>query len=364
MQRSMELAHKMETLKVIHEIDLSILSSLEPQEILETAIRNIARIIPCDRAEAMLLDAEHQSFSRITDNGRDCESLLPLAHTLAADVIATGRPHSVPDLREQAGLRQEEAGLLRAGILSLIRAPLIAKGNAIGVLGVASGRPASFTPENLATLEQLAGLIGIAFENTRLLTDMQELFIGTVKSLSYAIDAKSSWTAGHSERVTKYALMLGKELGLSDPLLHDLELAGLLHDVGKLGTFDAILDKNGKLTADEYEIIKQHPFRGAELLRPIKQMKHIIPGVMHHHEQFDGKGYPDGLKGGQIPDLAKILAVADAFDAMTGWRPYRKTFRQNEAIEELLRCSGSQFDPLYARSFISALAKAENKTVH
>jgi PAS domain S-box-containing protein len=363
MQRSMELAHKMETLKVIHEIDLSILSSLEPQEILETAIRNIARIIPCDRAEAMLLDAERHGFSRITDNGQGCDSLLPVADTLAADVIATGRPHSVPDLREREGLRQEEAGLLQTGILSLIRAPLIAKGNAIGVLGVASRRPASFTPENLATLEQLAGLIGVAFENTRLLTDLQELFIGTVKSLSRAIDAKSSWTAGHSERVTKYALLLGKELGFSDHMLRDLELVGLLHDVGKLGTFDVILDKNGKLTADEYEDIKQHPCRGAELLRPIKQLKHIIPGVMHHHERFDGKGYPDGLKGGQIPDMARILAVADAFDAMTGWRPYRKTFHQNEAIEELLRCSGSQFDPVYAQNFVSALRKVDNQMV-
>jgi PAS domain S-box-containing protein len=363
MKRSMELAHKMETLKVIHEIDLSILSSLEPQEILETAIRNIARIIPCDRAEAMLLDTERQGFSRITDNGAGSGSLLPLEDTLAANVIATGRPHSVPDLREQGDLQAEESGLLKNGFLSLIRAPLIAKGNSIGVLGVASKRPASFTPENLATLEQLAGLIGVAFENTRLLTDLQELFLGTVKSLSYAIDAKSSWTAGHSERVTKYALLLGKELGLSDHKLRDLELVGLLHDVGKLGTFDAILDKNGKLTAEEFEIIKQHPFRGAELLRPIKQLKHIIPGVMHHHERFDGKGYPEGLKGGQIPDMARILAVADAFDSMTGWRPYRKTFQQNEAIEELIRCSGSQFDPICAQNFITALTKAGNQTV-
>jgi putative nucleotidyltransferase with HDIG domain len=360
MESSMELANKMETLKVIHEIDLSILSSLEPQQILETAIRNIARIIPCDRAEAVLLDRDRQACSRITNQGDAVDQQLDfkLAGSGLENVITMGRPHYVPDLASSAPGGSEEASLLRSGLRCLIRAPLVSKGIPIGVLSLASKRPAAFSPENLSTLEQLAGLIGVAFENTRLLTDLQELFLGTVKSLSYAIDAKSSWTAGHSDRVTEYALLLGRQIGLPDPELRDLELAGLLHDVGKLGTYDAILDKNGVLTNEEYEIIKRHPVRGAELLSPIKQLKKIIPAVKHHHERFDGGGYPLGLKGGQIPDLARILAVADAFDSMTGWRPYRKTFGREEAIDELRRCAGSQFDPLLAQRFIDALASS------
>jgi len=187
--------------------------------------------------------------------------------------------------------------------------------------------------------------------------NLQELFLGTVKSLSRAIDAKSAWTAGHSDRVTRYAVLIGRLAGLSDEELRTVELAGLLHDVGKLGTFDAILDKKGVLTPEEYEIIKQHPLRGAELLTPIRQMNHIIPAVRHHHERYDGEGYPDGLKAGKIPYMARILAVADAFDSMTGWRPYRRTFNRGEAIEELRSCSGTQFDPELAESFIAAISR-------
>ncbi|MDH4161860.1 MAG: PAS domain S-box protein [Nitrospirota bacterium] len=365
LERSMDLAHKMETLKVIHEIDLSILSSLEPQGILEAAVRNIRRIIPCDTAEAILTGPDREFLARISSelNGRDHDNVsrLALVTTAASEVLATCRPSYLPDISKAGPLLPEEERLRADGTRSLFRVPLMAKGSAIGVLSVASSRPAAFTPENYATLEQLAGLIGVAFENTRLLTDLQELLLGTVKSLSYAIDAKSSWTAGHSERVTRYALQLGQELGMNDKLLRDLELAGLLHDVGKLGTFDAILDKKSVLSTEEYEIIKRHPLHGAELLAPIKQMQQIIPAVRHHHERFDGKGYPDGLKGNQIPDLARILAVADAFDSMTGWRPYRKTFDIREAIAELKRCSGTQFDPSLADKFISIVYRTDLK---
>lgn len=359
MERSMELAQKIETLKVIHEIDLSILSSLEPSEILETAVRNIAKIIPCDRTEAMLSDADGLVFTRISGNadtgGRT--DPLPFSETTAAEVVATGRPSYLPNIGDAPRLLAEEARLLQAGLRSVFRIPLVAKGNVAGVLSVAGMRPAAFTPEHFATLEQLAGLIGVALENTRLITDLQELFLGTIKSLSFAIDAKSSWTAGHSERVTKYAVMLGRELGLDKRELRDLELTGLLHDVGKLATFDAILDKKERLTAEEYAAIKQHPVRGAELLGPIKQLKHIVPAIQHHHECYDGSGYPDGLRDEGIPGMARILAIADAFDSMTGWRPYRKTFTQREAIEELRRCSGMQFDPALVATFIAALEK-------
>lgn len=362
LERSMELAHKMETLKVIHEIDLSILSNLEPQGILETAVRNIRRILPCDIAEAMLTGPDREQLTRIgADAGREGRLLLRTSATAAAEVLATCRPSYQADISRAGALPPEEERLRAAGVRSLFRVPLLSKGTSVGVLSVASSRPAAFTPENFSTLEQLAGLIGVALENTRLFTDLQELLLGTVKSLSYAIDAKSSWTAGHSERVTRYALQLGRELGMREPSLRDLELAGLLHDIGKLGTFDAILDKKSVLSREEFEIIKRHPLHGAELLAPIKQMQQIIPAVRHHHERFDGKGYPDGLRGEQIPDLARILAVADAFDSMTGWRPYRKTFDILEAVSELKRCSGTQFDPGLAAKFITLVSRKDLK---
>jgi putative nucleotidyltransferase with HDIG domain len=256
----------------------------------------------------------------------------------------------------------KERALLDEGFVSHIRVPLIVKGEPIGVLCVGSRRSAAFTPEHLSTLEKLATQIGVAMENTRLITDLKELLIGTVKSLSNAIDAKSPWTAGHSERVTRYALLMGKAMELSVRELKDLELAGLLHDVGKIATSDAVLNKPGTLTRDEYEEVKKHSHRGAELLQPIKQLKNVIPVIRHHHERYDGNGYPDGLSTENIPLWARVLSVADAYDSMTVDRPYRKRFDQETALEELVRCSGSQFDPEVVLTFIGLMRKQGEQT--
>lgn len=195
--------------------------------------------------------------------------------------------------------------------------------------------------------------------------ELHELFMAALQSLASAIEAKSPWTRGHSERVAGYAVRIGAELGLADNDLEKLRIAALLHDIGKIGTYDAILDKSGKLTDAEYEAIKQHPGRGAEMLAPIRQMHDILPGVRGHHERFDGTGYPDGLKGEAIPLAARILAVADSFDAMTAERPYRTTPGTAQALEEFQRHTGTQFDPKVVEAFLrtappAALPSGEN----
>ncbi|MBI4689696.1 MAG: PAS domain S-box protein [Nitrospirae bacterium] len=187
--------------------------------------------------------------------------------------------------------------------------------------------------------------------------DIHDLFVAALSSLASAIEAKSPWTRGHSERVTEYALKIGKEMGLSDDVLDDLRMAGLLHDIGKIGTYDGILDKPEELTDEEYEIVKKHPVKGMDMLLPIKQLRHIIPWIRGHHERYDGKGYPDGLKGEEISPQARILAVADTFDSMTAERPYRETPGKEKAIEELKKYSGTQFDPEVVEAFLRVLHK-------
>ncbi len=182
--------------------------------------------------------------------------------------------------------------------------------------------------------------------------DFEELFLGTVKVLSNALDAKSKWTAGHAERVTKYAVAIGKEMGLEEKSLKELEIAGLLHDIGKMETYIDLLDKKGELTVEEIELIRHHPVKGAEILSPIKQLKDVILAVKNHHEFYDGTGYPDGLKGVEIPFYARILTVADSVDAMSSDRPYRKSKAKNEIIAELTRGSGKQFDPEIVQVFL------------
>lgn len=184
--------------------------------------------------------------------------------------------------------------------------------------------------------------------------EFHELFLAALESLASAIEVRSPWTRGHSERVAGYALKIGAGLGLTDDELEKLRIAALLHDIGKIGTDDGILDKPGKLTSVEYESIKQHPTKGAEMLAPIKQLRGIIPWVRGHHERFDGAGYPDGLKGEDIPLQARILAVADTFDSMTAERPYRTTPGKVQALEEIKRHAGTQFDPEVVEAFLRA----------
>lgn len=356
--RTMELTHKIETIQAMHDIDKAILSTLDPQAILDTAFIVISKVIPCERAAVALVDEEKGGLiykAGLWVTFLQKGAFIPFKDTSAADVIKTGRPQYVANLEKVKDILPIEKRLLEEGFLSHIRVPLIVKGEVSGLLIIGARRPSAFTPENLLTLEKMASQIGIALENARLISDLEDLFIATVKTLSAAIDAKSPWTAGHSERVTRYALSIGKEIGLSEREIKDLELAGLLHDIGKIGTFDIILDKPGRLDSEEYEIVKKHPARGVELLEPIKQLRHITPWIRHHHEQYDGTGYPDSLKGEEIPLMARIIAVADTFDSMTAERPYRETPGRERAIEELKRCSGSQFDPKVAEVFLKVL---------
>ncbi len=185
--------------------------------------------------------------------------------------------------------------------------------------------------------------------------EAHDLFIAALTSLVAALEAKSSWTKGHSDRVAEYASQTAAILGLDEEHVERIRIAALLHDIGKIGTSETILDKVGRLTEEEYEIVKMHPARGAEMLAPIRQLHGLIPWIRGHHERWDGNGYPDHLRGEDIPLEARILAVADTFDSMTAVRPYRKTPGFATAMEELQRCAGTQFDPEIIPAFISMM---------
>ena len=359
--RTIELSHKIETIQVMHEIDRNILSTLGMQEIMETSVRLISRVIAsCERANVVLVDKGRQGFIYAAGFGTTIVpkgAFVPFEDTSAAEVVKTERTQYIADMRGVKRYLPIEERLFKEGFLSHIRVPLIVKGDVTAVLSIGSKSPSAFTPENLSTLEKIASQIGVALENARLVTDLDELFMGTLRTLSSAIDAKSPWTRGHSERVTQYALSIAREMGLEETALKDIELAGLLHDVGKIGTYESILDKLGKLTDEELKVMRQHPVKGAEILAPIKQMQKLIPAIKYHHEFYDGRGYPEGLKGEAIPFLARILGVADTVDAMGADRPYRKGRSADVIVAELKRCSGTQFDPNVVEAFLKTITK-------
>lgn len=210
-----------------------------------------------------------------------------------------------------------------------------------------------YTPSDLSQLLQ-EGLVFRKRElkNKIILNDIRELLFGTIGAICEALEEKDTYTIGHSRRVTAYSIIIAQELGLSSSDIEQIKLAGLLHDIGKIGVPESILNKPGKLTDYEFDVIKKHPERGANIIKNIKQLGEIVSWVKHHHERYDGRGYPDKLAGDAIPFGSAILAVADTYDAMTSDRAYRKGLSHQIAIEEIEKCSGAQFHPDCASAFL------------
>ena len=210
-----------------------------------------------------------------------------------------------------------------------------------------------FEPEQLCVIVE-SGIkkYELAASKVQILQDLSELFYKTIKSIANALDAKDQYTHGHSMRVTLYSLALAKSLNLEDGLLEEIETTGLLHDIGKIAIPEKILLKPGKLTPEEYEIIKTHPDLGKKLVEGIDKLKVVSTWLKYHHERYDGKGYPEGLTGEQIPISSRIIAIADTYDAMTSTRAYRQALSHQEAIDEIRNCGGTQFDPALAEIFV------------
>lgn len=220
------------------------------------------------------------------------------------------------------------------------------------VLGALDKDDGEFDSADAKLLTSIANESGIYLENATLFDDVHVLMMGLLHALTSAVDAKDAYTCGHSERVALLSRNLAQHVGLTDADVEQIYMAGLLHDVGKIGVPESVLQKAGRLTADEFEHMKKHPEIGARILVDVKQLKPIIPGVLHHHERYDGKGYPHGLSGERIPLMGRIICLADCFDAMTSNRTYRKALPIEVARSEIRRCSGTQFDPALAEAFL------------
>jgi HD-GYP domain-containing protein (c-di-GMP phosphodiesterase class II) len=205
-------------------------------------------------------------------------------------------------------------------------------------------------------LSSMAEQIALVIANSDLVRDLESFVISTTRSLVQAIEAKDIYTRGHSERVSRYCALIGDALALDEKSRKDLQWASILHDIGKIGTPEVILNKPGRLTEEEYALIKLHPAKGAEILTPIAQLRDALPAIASHHERFDGRGYPAGIAGARIPLLARVISVADTFDAITSSRAYRPAAPREEALRVLDEVAGTQLDPEMVRVFKQALA--------
>jgi len=351
------LRKELDVTNVLHRTDVAILSISDRSEILNVCLANVSALAKVDYASIATIDMESNVFKtearRFFDKVVESSASSPLDSTILKTPVFSGRSVYYPELKGE-DLLDGDGEILRFGVKSLFVVPLIEKGVASGALTLGSFKEDGFAAEERAALERYALQVALALDRTNLTERIRGMFLNTVRSLSATLDAKSPWTMNHSESVARYSMAIAHELGLAN-ILEELNLAVLLHDIGKIGISDDILNKSGALSEYEMATMMEHPVKGASILEPVKEFKNIVPVVRHHHEWWDGSGYPDGLSGNMIPLAARIINVADAFEAMTADRPYKKRRTKNEALEEIRRCAGVQFDPDVANALIRAL---------
>lgn len=314
-------------LDIIHEISKRAQATLAVDDLLASVAASIHSTFPHARV-SIYLRAKETGELKVEAAAPDVEEAACSSARAAAceQVVRTG----------QLIVRQGDLGE------DILCVPLRAAETTVGVLCIEAETGGSFNTQTVSLAETLAEVVSGSLKNARL---YEETLLGAMRALSAAIDAKHPYTHGHTQRVTAHAMHIARQIGMSKLERDDLELAALMHDVGKIGSPEALLDKPGKLTEEEWKIIRQHPGRGADMIANIAQMGRVAGIIRHHHERYDGGGYPDGLAGEQIPLGARVLALADAFDAMTTERAYHRPQPAAQAVEELHRFAGSQFDP-------------------
>jgi HD-GYP domain-containing protein (c-di-GMP phosphodiesterase class II) len=286
------------------------------------------------------------------------EFRIPIGKGIAGKVALMAKPMVVNDVSSSSDFFSavdEKSGFKTREILAI---PIRSLNRLIGV--VEAINKANFTKFDFSDaiiLDTIADVSGVILVTADLYEKLERLFKSIIDSLVASLDARDEYTKGHSERVRLYSTEIARELGFGKNELSRLQLSAILHDIGKIGVPDSILNKPGNLLPEEYEIIKRHPVIGYEILKYVEDFEDVREGVKYHHERFDGSGYPEGLKGNEIPTFARIIAIADAFDAMTSNRPYRKALPFEVALNEISKGKGTQFDPEIVDAFLKVSYK-------
>ena len=282
---------------------------------------------------------------------RSSEPVVPVSRSIINRMFQTGESFLLEDALNEESFREQES-IIALRIRSALCVPLVHHRKIYGLIYLDKGIPGAYRKEDLEFLRSIGLILAPLIENVHLYHELKQAFYETVQALAETIDKKDPYTGGHTRRVMEYSLSIGRMMGLDEAMLEHLKLAAILHDIGKIGVGDRILLKGGRLDEDELATMNLHPQYGADILVHVEQLKDVIPGVRGHHEKYDGTGYPDRLKGPDIPLIARIVAVADTFDAMTTDRPYRKAMSVQEALDELRRNKGPQLDREIVEMFL------------
>jgi putative nucleotidyltransferase with HDIG domain len=342
------------SLRALAEIGYVVNSSLDLQIVLSEVMDTIIQLAGAQRAFLMLQDAQGELYTVVGRNWK-LESLKPgeyeISRTVINRVVQKGEALLTTNAQEDPrfdGIQSVVAYSLR----SILCVPLKVKDDLIGVIYADNRvREGIFTENHRFLLSAFANQAAAALENAQLFNDLSMSYDQTLEALVTALDARERETEQHTRRVVDYSMALAEKMGLSDEDLIEIRRGALMHDIGKIGVPDAILQKPGPLTDEEWVVMRRHPEEGLRILQDITFFRGAIDIIGSHHEHYDGKGYPRGLVGDEIPLGARIFAIADALDAITSDRPYRKAQTFKAAYEEILRCRGTQFDPKVVDAF-------------
>ena len=353
------LGRQFNALTVISDIDREVLSTLDMERIVATLLSRMPEVVPNDGMCVALLEGDVQSYMKVYYQGEKPEVHDPIIYSAPpADECAEYREHREGlIIRAGDGAPRFLEPLVDMELEHFVVLPVFDKGSIFALIAIGFREVQPQESEDLARARQVAQQVAVAMSNARLIGQLEELHWGTLRALARAIDAKSPWTSGHSERVTRLALKIGQVLNLSDEQMKSLHRGGLLHDIGKIGISQAILDKPEALSKEEIEIMRDHVNLGARILEPIAAFKDALPIIRQHHEWYDGGGYPEGLSGDEIDIKARIFAVSDCFDSINSDRPYRSALGRQESVAFIWHQAGRQFDPMVVNAFMLVMGE-------
>ncbi|MHC4713717.1 MAG: HD domain-containing phosphohydrolase, partial [Planctomycetota bacterium] len=344
-------------LSVLYRISNSINGVRDPDALLETVLESAFETVEATHGFLVIVEESGGLAVKARRFSSGYDRTLSISQAVADAVVEKGRAVLINDALHDERFSPSDS-IIAHHLRSVLCVPLACKEKVLGFIyldnPIVTG---AFTSDDLRLVSAIAIQAAVAIENSRLFGALEELMFGAIGALVAAVEAKDRYIRGHSERVARISRAVGEEMGLRHDDLKVVHLAALLHDIGKIGISEAILHKEGPLTDEERRAIREHAARGASILENISDMAEVADAVRHHHEFWDGRGYPDGISDEQVPLASRIITAADAYDAMTSDRPYRSRLEADVCLSEIVGSSGSQFDP----SVVEALLKVARK---
>jgi putative nucleotidyltransferase with HDIG domain len=349
-------------METMNQIDKAVLSSISRADLLERVIGLVSSLFRSNSTSMALYNKEKRGFDLLTRFQGISPGILSDNPFIPVDHIDAG---SMERMKQVFQFFPSEAStdyrklfelLVGGGFRSGINVPVYQSDDYLGSLVLSRDDDRGFSPKEVVSITMLADQVGVALQSIQAVEEKEELLVGILIALTRSIDAKSKWTAGHSERVATYSEKLAVSLQLGEDDIRTVTLSALLHDIGKIAVSELILDKPSRLTSEEYAIIKAHPSTGARIIADIPSYKKILPGVLYHHEHWDGSGYPEGLSGEAIPLNSRIIAIADVYDAISADRPYRRGLHRVESLAFMKEHAGILFDASLLETFVGIIS--------